>query len=128
MLNIVLDTSGSMSDEIPRALGAIADFCDAVGVDQVRLVQCDTAMTADDCIDPAQLENFQVSGYGGSDLSPALAHLAADPAVRAAIVITDGEIDYSRDAPPYHVLWVLPQSSNAAFNPLYGRVVVMGGT
>ena len=128
MLNIVLDTSGSMSDEIPRALGAIADFCDAVGVDQVRLVQCDTAMTADDCIDPAQLENFQVSGYGGSDLSPALAHLAADPAVRAAIVITDGEIDYSRDAPPYHVLWVLPQSSGAAFNPPYGRVVVMGGT
>ena len=37
MLNIVLDTSGSMRDEIPRALGAIADFCDTVGVDQVRL-------------------------------------------------------------------------------------------
>ena len=31
MLNVVLDTSGSMTDEIPRALGAIADFCDAVG-------------------------------------------------------------------------------------------------
>ena len=45
MLNVVLDTSGSMTDEIPRALGAIADFCDAVGVDQVRLVQCDTAVT-----------------------------------------------------------------------------------
>ena len=31
MLNVVLDTSGSMTDEIPRALGAIADFCDAAG-------------------------------------------------------------------------------------------------
>jgi predicted metal-dependent peptidase len=40
ILNIVLDTSGSMADEIPRALGAIADFCDAVAVDQLRLVQC----------------------------------------------------------------------------------------
>ncbi len=126
MLNMVLDTSASMSDEIPRALGAIADFCDAVGVDQVRLVQCDTAVTADDCVDPAQLETFQVSGYGGSDLSPAMAHLAADPAVRAAIVITDADIDYPRDAPPYSLLWVLPQNGNAGFNPPYGRVVRMG--
>ena len=125
MLNIVLDVSASMSDEIPRALGAIADFCDAAGVDQVRLVQCDTAATADDRVDPAQLENYQVTGYGGSDLSPAMEHLAADPAVCAAIVITDGEIDYPRAAPPYNVLWVLPQIAGAAFSPRYGRVVRM---
>jgi predicted metal-dependent peptidase len=125
MLNIVLDTSGSMSGEIARALGAIADFCDAVGVGQVRLVQCDTAVTADDTVDPVQLENFQVSGYGGSDLSPAMEHLAGDPAVRAAIVITDGEIEYPRAAPPYNVLWVLPQNAGAVFNPSYGRVVRM---
>lgn len=125
MLNLVLDTSGSMRDEIPRALGAVADFCDAVGVDQVRVVQCDTAVTADDCIDPQQLAQFQVSGYGGSDLSPAMQHLASDPAVRAAIVITDGDVDYPRVAPPYSVLWVLPQSARAAFAPPYGRVVRM---
>ena len=94
MLNIVLDTSGSMSEEIPRALGAIADFCDAADVDQVRLIQCDTAVTTDESIDPAQLENYRVSGYGGSDLTPAMDHLARDPAVRAVIVITDGDIDY----------------------------------
>ena len=125
MLNIVLDVSASMGDEIPRALGAIADFCDAAGVDQVRLVQCDTTVTADDSIDPAQLENYQVTGYGGSDLSPAMKHLAGDPAVRAAIVITDGEIDFPRAAPPYNVLWVLPQNTGATFNPPYGRVVRM---
>ncbi len=125
MLNIVLDTSGSMSDDIPRALGAIADFCDAAGVDQVRLVQCDTAVTADDCVDPAQLENFKVSGYGGSDLSPGMEHLASDPAVRAVIVITDGDIEYPRAAAPYSVLWVLPHSAGAGFNPPYGRVVRM---
>ena len=125
MLNIVLDTSASMGDELSRALGAIADFCDAVGVGQVRLVQCDTAVTADDCIDPAQLAHFQISGYGGSDLSPAMTHFADDPAVRAAIVITDGDIDYPRDAPPFQVLWVLPQGSGGAFNPSYGRVVRM---
>lgn len=80
-------------------------------------------MTADDCIDPAQLAHFQISGYGGSDLSPAMTHFADDPAVRAAIVITDGDIDYLRDAPPFQVLWVLPQGSGGAFNPSYGRIV-----
>ena len=128
MLNIVLDTSASRSDEIPRALGAIADFCDAVGVDQVRLVQCDTAVTGDECIDPTQLESYPVSGYGGSDLTPAMEHLAADPATRAVIVITDGEIDFPRAAPPYNVLWVLPERANGAFNPSYGRVVRMAST
>lgn len=125
MLNIVLDTSGSMSDVIPQALGAIAHFCDAVAVDQVRLVQCDTAVTADECVDPAQLHSFQVSGYGGSDLTPAMDHLAHDPAVRAVMVITDGDIDYAREAPPYNVLWVLPPHGNDGFSPPYGRVLRM---
>jgi predicted metal-dependent peptidase len=127
LLNVVLDTSASMSDEISRALGAIGGFCDAVGVDQVRIVQCDTTVTADDSVDPAQLEHYAISGYGGSDLSPAMEHLASDPAVRAVIVITDAEIDYPREAPPYNVLWVLPQSAGAGFNPPYGRVVRMDG-
>lgn len=125
MLNIVLDTSGSMSEVIPHALGAIAHFCDAVAVDQVRLVQCDTAVTSDECVDPAQLQTFQVSGYGGSDLTPAMTHLTADPAVRAVMVITDGDIDYAREAPPYHVLWVLPAQGNMGFLPPYGRVLRM---
>ena len=30
-----------------KALGAIADYCDAAGVDQVRLVQCDADVTSD---------------------------------------------------------------------------------
>ena len=126
MLNIILDTSGSMSDAIPHALGAIAHFCDAVAVDQVRIVQCDTAVMADDCVDAAELGAFRISGYGGSDLTPAIKHLAHDPTVRATIIITDGDIDYARDEPPFRVLWVLPEGTGAMFNPPYGRVVRMG--
>lgn len=125
MLNVILDTSGSMSHEIPRALGAIAHFCDSVAVDQVRIVQCDTAVTADDSIVPAELAAFQVSGYGGSDLTPAMDHLSADPVVRAAIIITDGDIYHAQEEPPYSVLWVLPESAGLGFNPPYGRVVRM---
>ena len=124
LLNVVLDTSASMGDDIPQALGAIGDFCDVVGVDEVRIVQCDTVVTSDEFVPPAALADYRISGYGGSDLTPALAALADDPRVTAAIVITDGDITYPSEPVPYAVLWALPKSS-ASFQPSYGRVVVM---
>ena len=124
MLNVVLDTSGSMSDEIPFALGAIADFCDATGVDEIRLVQCDTVVTSDEILSPSELADYQVSGYGGSDLTPALLALAKDHRVSAAVVITDGDIGYPSEPVSYAVLWALPHS-RAAFQPPYGRVITM---
>jgi predicted metal-dependent peptidase len=124
MLNVIVDTSGSMAEEIPRALGAIADFCEAVAVDQIRLLQCDVAVTSDEQLSPTELAQYQVTGYGGSDLTPAMESLAADPQVRAVAIITDGDIQFPPDAMPYAVLWVVPPGSSA-FSPSYGRVVTM---
>ncbi len=124
MLNVILDTSGSMSDEIPFALGAIADFCEATGIDDVRVIQCDTAVTSDEMLSPAELAEYEVRGYGGSDLSPALLALAEDQRVTAAIVITDGDVSYPADAMPYAVLWAVP-GETTTFAPPYGRVVTM---
>ena len=125
ILNVVLDTSGSMNEEIPRALGAIADFCDTVAVDQVRLLQCDTDITADDLVEPMDLARFEVTGYGGSDLTPAMLRLAEDAQVRAVAVITDGDIAFPAETMPYDVLWVLPPTASPGFRPPYGRVVMM---
>lgn len=125
ILNIVLDTSGSMTEEIPRALGTLGEFCDAAGVDQVRLVQCDVAVTSDERLAPYELAERRIEGYGGSDLSPALRHLADDQHVRAVVVITDGEIAYPPEAMPYELLWLVPPGVRSAFRPPYGVVVVM---
>lgn len=124
-LNVVLDTSGSMADELPRALGAIADFCEAAGVDEVRLVQCDAAVTADTRVAPQDLGRYRVDGYGGSDVAPALEHLAVDAQVQSAVVITDGDIAYPDEAPPYAVLWIVPPAAAGRFAPPYGRVLHM---
>jgi predicted metal-dependent peptidase len=124
LLNVVLDTSGSMVDEIPAALGAIADFCEATGIDEVRVIQCDTTVTGDETLSPAELAQYEVRGFGGSDMSPAMAMLAEDPRVTAAIVITDGEITFPPDAMPYAVLWAVP-GETTRFSPPYGRVVTM---
>jgi predicted metal-dependent peptidase len=125
ILNVVLDTSGSMTNELPRALGAIADFCDAAAVDQIRLVQCDTAVTADWLLTPDELVRYQITGGGGSDLSPALRYLAEDARVEAVIVLTDGEITYPQEDMPYSVLWVLPALASPRFHPPYGTVIAM---
>lgn len=127
MLNVVLDTSGSMTDDIPRVLGAVADFCDAVAVDDIRLVQCDTTITSDETLSPGELADYQVRGYGGSDLTPAMLMLADDPAVTACLVITDGDIGYPQVEMPYAVLWVLPAQGGAGFRPPYGHVISMQG-
>ena len=127
MLNVILDTSGSMLEEIPRALGAIADFCEAIVVDQIRLLQCDVAVTSDETLSPAELAQYRVTGFGGSDLTAAMELLAADPQVRAAAIITDGDIQFPTSPMPYAVLWVLPPASSAGFEPGYGRIVVMDG-
>ena len=126
-LNVILDTSGSMAEEIPRALGAIADFCEAVAVDQIRLLQCDVAVTSDETLAPTELAQYQVTGFGGSDLTPAMELLAVDPQIRAAAIITDGDIQFPGDPMPYDVLWVLPPTRSAGFAPGYGRIVVMDG-
>ena len=128
MLNVVLDTSGSMTDEIPLALGAVADFCDAAGVDQIRMIQCDTSVTSDETVSPEELATFSVSGFGGSDLSPAMLALAEDPQVTAAVIVTDGEIAFPSGPMPYGVLWVLPAHNAGRFNPPYGRVIAMDGS
>lgn len=125
LLNVVLDTSASMSGEIATALGAVADYCDAAGVDQIRLVQCDAEVTADEFLEPEALAEHEIAGYGGSDLSPALLHLAEDPTTRAAVVITDGDIEYPPQPMPYEVLWVIAAGARAQFSPPYGRIVSM---
>jgi predicted metal-dependent peptidase len=104
----------------------VADFCEAVGVDRVHLLQCDTAVGSDEVLTPAEVSRWQVTGYGGSDLTPAMLRLADDPEVAAAVVLTDGEIDHPPEPLPYNVLWVLPAwKDQHEFTPRYGKVIAM---
>jgi predicted metal-dependent peptidase len=122
-LNILLDTSGSMVDILPRALGAIAVFCEASGVAEVRLVQCDIEVTSDVWVEPAQLEEYKITGFGYSDMGPGIEHLANDPEVQAAILLTDGYIDIPDAAPPYRLLFGLIGQVRQSFQPPYGDVL-----
>lgn len=106
-LNIVLDTSGSMTGAISQALGAIDQFCQANDVESVRILQCDTQVTSDEYVEVGSLERFEAKGFGGSDMSPAMLKLAEEPDVEAVIVLTDGEIAYPEGPMPYETLWCI---------------------
>ena len=120
-LNLVLDTSGSMEDELPRMLGSIEQFARAASVTTVRILQCDVNVTSDKLVEIDDLARFQAQGGGGSDMSPAMLRLADDPSVEHVIVLTDGWIDYPPTI-PYDVLWALSEA-NDEFQPEYGRVI-----
>lgn len=122
-LHIILDTSGSMEEHLSAALGAIAHFCESSGVADIHLVQCDTAVTRDEWLDPVGLAAFEISGFGYSDMRPAMSHLATDPEVTAVLMLTDGYIDILPQPPPYEMLWVLVGHQDQSFAPPYGHVL-----
>ena len=121
-LNLILDTSGSMWEELAKVLGIVAGFCESMGIGQVRILQCSNGLEVDELVGVDALGNYRMRGGGGSDMRPGFYQLAADPNVEAAIVITDGMIHYPAEPMPYAVLWTLI-GPYEAFAPAYGRVI-----
>ena len=132
-VNIILDTSGSMAGGFSILLGMIGSFCAAGGIAEVRLLQCDTRVTSDVTIAPEELRDYEIKGYGGSDMSPAMAKLAMDESIHSVLILTDGVIDFLPESlVPYHVLWgifpVADENGNlyppqSYFNPGYGTII-----
>ena len=126
ILYIVVDTSGSMTGVLPAVFGMIQSFGKTSGVRAVRIVQCDAAVYKDEIVDIDDLADYRVEGFGGSDMSPGLWRLAEDPAVGAAVVLTDGGIDFPpKETVPFDVLWcVFSYGEDASwFKPGYGDVI-----
>jgi predicted metal-dependent peptidase len=125
-LHIVLDTSGSMSGEIPRVLGTIASFCEGVNVAMAHVLQCDVRVTRDEFVTPEELYRYTIAGLGGSDMSPAMVKLAEDQEVEAVLVLTDGYISYPNYPMPYETLWVLMDpAAKENFKPSYGKILAL---
>ncbi len=114
-----------MVEILPRALGAISFFAEGAGVAEVHVLQCDEEVTHDDWVEPEDLAEFRIGGFGGSDMAPGINRLAEDPEVLSAMILTDGFIYYPTVEPPYRLLWVLIGDYNRSFDPPYGEVMEM---
>ena len=123
-LNLVLDTSGSMIDDLSRVLGVIRSFCESAGVGAVRILQCDEAVRSDETVSVDTLARYRIAGGSGSDLAPGMQALARDPEVEAAIVVTDGYVSWPQAPVPYAVLWAITGALPDSFRPGYGHILL----
>lgn len=128
----VVDTSASISAEmLRRFLGVIASAATAEGIDEVRLVQADAAVTSDETLFAAELLFAEIAmiGRGGTDFAPALTKLAADARrlVERFTVVYLTDLDGHFPRAPLDrfldVLWVVPHDRESP--PPFGRLVVM---
>ena len=104
-----------MLEHFPTVLGAIAAFCEGAGVTEVHLLQCDVGLTSDEFVEPEKLYDYSRPGRR-QHMSPAMLHLAEDPEVEAAIVLTDGYIDFP---PSAHAV----RGPLGALRSIVGRVI-----
>lgn len=125
-INLILDTSGSMTRALPRLLSLIKSSAVACGVSHVRIVQASDSVTADEIVEIEALERFEISGYGGSDLTAAFDMFAGDPEVMRVVVLSDMAIQYPADPPPYEVFWLAVHAGYyTPPKPKYGNYIVL---
>jgi predicted metal-dependent peptidase len=131
-LACVVDTSASIpAGTLARFLGALCAVATAEGFDEVRLVQADAEVTADDTVAAAELlfREVAVAGRGGTDFGPALRMLAAESrreAERFTVVYLtdlDGRFPDAAEVSPLEVLWVTP--GKAPRLPPFGELAEM---
>lgn len=130
LLAVVVDTSASIAvPMLERFLAEVVSVATAEGIDEIRLIQADAAVTSDSVLFAAELlfQPIAIVGRGGSDFAPALARLDAD-AVRqgrpfTAVYLSD--LDGHHGSAPQHVdvLWVSPRRPKVA--PPFGKVLLL---
>jgi hypothetical protein len=93
-LSVILDTSGSMTDELmAEFLGSTIAAAEDAGVEEIRFIQADTRITDDRVVTPEELLDVKIYGGGGTEfISPLmkLAHEAREAGEKYTVVyLTD---------------------------------------
>lgn len=91
-IGIVVDTSGSMSDQGPEILGHVYKICRESSNTRVRIWACDT-----EPVEIFQRIRPKFVGGGGTDLRPAVK--LADETSDVVVVLTDGETPWPTTPP-----------------------------
>ena len=128
----VIDTSASLaSGSLARFFGAVVATAAAEGIDELRLVQADSAVTRDELVFAAELlfREIEIAGRGGTDFGPTLVMLAEEGRRQglrftvAYLTDLDGRFPDAELARELDVLWIVP--SRVRIKPPFGRVLEM---
>lgn len=90
VINVILDTSGSMGNTFERVLSYIyrSDV-------QVNMIQADTEVKwVDKYMDQRKIERMKISGLGGTALMPAVEYVVENFNQFNSVILTDGYCDH----------------------------------
>jgi predicted metal-dependent peptidase len=94
VINVLLDTSGSMGGYFDKALSFI--FRSDI---EINLIQCDTIVQVTEKIKSMkELEQVKIKGLGGTTLMPGVTHMIENFSQHNTVILTDGytdELDFS---------------------------------
>ena len=120
---IFVDTSGSCYLDRPQFWSEINSILDDLKPERVHVVQCDAAVGDIRTYEQGDPIDLNVFGGGGSDFRPAFKAVASSEITPVwAVCLTDGEIDFPIDAPPYPLLVV---STTKAPGPVWAETIYM---
>lgn len=128
-LAAIIDTSGSVDgpllNQFVAELNAILQEVKPARLD---VYSCDAAVHSHDEHFPGDtVETANIKGGGGTDFRPAFDAIGQlDTPPLAAIYLTDLYGSFPAEAPPYPVLWAVPDGSSAA-EPPFGTVIHCDG-
>lgn len=135
-LIIVVDTSGSMSEQELSIVLSEVDRLRASCECDLTLIQADALVNRVDCFSPYESSQFTdrrytVCGRGGTDFRPAF-DWVQDAVINgriempdALVYLTDGYGVFPASEPPFPVLWIGTPRSIAKENYPFGAVIIL---
>ena len=89
VLNVILDTSGSMGNDFGKVLSYI--FYNGINI---NLIQCDTEVKAAEKVNSKKkVQELKIKGLGGTTISPAFNYVRDNYNENPTILLTDGYTD-----------------------------------
>ena len=114
---LAIDTSGSTAELLPVFFAELAGLLRTFGRYELTVLQCDAAVSRTDqwtdSSPPPPVEEWLVTGFGGTDFHPVFDWVGRQKARPDALVyLTDGYGPAPEEPPPYPVLWAIPDLEN----------------
>lgn len=124
---LIEDTSASMgTPQLVQARGEAYQVFKELGLDEVLLVQADTAVAHTQRVRLRSLPKIEYHGRGGTNFTPAFDYLRRKhPRVNLAIYFTDGDGRAPQRKPPgVEVIWCIVRTPHARKPARWGHIVV----
>ena len=128
-LFVASDTSGSMIPALPVIYAELQHTFSQFDSYRVTLFECDAAIASEKVYENG--EDFTTDcpkgmGGGGTSFVPVfnrIEEIGENPYGKVLVYSTDGYGDFPREAPPYEVIWLVPEDGLPTERFPFGRVI-----